>query len=231
MQSGTFPLFMYDIRSWTSLDDFFSEYRYLVATMLCQSLGSVIVGLECILRRNPDIYCDTMGAAFTYPLAKLLFGCHVVAYTHYPIISTDMLQQVRDQRPNHNNSSSISSSISISTLKLVYYKIFAHAYTFVGSFADKVMVNSTWTANHISQLWKLDFNIDEDQLNRNSALSAPMETSTASHRLGQKLFVVYPPCNTAHLQEIALGDEVSRKRVILSIGQFRPEKDHLLQLK
>lgn len=199
--------------------------------MLCQSLSSVIVGLECILRRNPDIYCDTMGAAFTYPLAKLLFGCHVVAYTHYPIISTDMLQQVRDQRPNHNNSSSISSSVSISTLKLVYYKTFARAYSFVGSFADKVMVNSTWTANHISQLWKLDLIIDEGQLHTNSAVSTPIEISTSSHRPGQQLHIVYPPCNTAHLQEIPLGDDASRKRVILSIGQFRPEKDHLLQLK
>lgn len=62
--------------------------RYPVCTMLFQSLASVVVGLECILRFTPDIYCDTMGAAFTYPAAYYLAGAKVIAYVHYPIIST-----------------------------------------------------------------------------------------------------------------------------------------------
>ena len=224
MPSGMSNFFTNEMFCLAVFDCFFSKHRYPIATMLCQSLASVVVGLECIFRLSPDVYCDTMGAAFTYPLAKLLCGCHIVAYTHYPIISTDMLQQVRDQRPNHNNSYSISTSISISAAKLVYYKIFAHAYTFVGSFAEKVMVNSTWTANHISQLWKLDSKSNEDQLAATGILPI-------SHVSRKKLFIVYPPCNTAHLQEISLGDGATRRRVILSIGQFRPEKDHMLQLK
>lgn len=61
--------------------------RYPRFTMIMQSLGSVLVGLECILRLTPDIYFDTMGAAFTYPTARLLAGCRVIAYVHYPIIS------------------------------------------------------------------------------------------------------------------------------------------------
>jgi ALG11 mannosyltransferase N-terminus len=52
-----------------------------------QSLASIIVGLECLLRLTPDILCDTMGAAFIYPLAYLWGGCDVYAYVHYPIIS------------------------------------------------------------------------------------------------------------------------------------------------
>lgn len=62
--------------------------RYPVCTMLFQSLASVLVGLECILRFTPDIYCDTMGAAFTYPATCYLSGAKVIAYVHYPIIST-----------------------------------------------------------------------------------------------------------------------------------------------
>ena len=56
--------------------------------MLFQSLASVLVGLECLIRFTPDIYCDTMGAAFTYPAAYYLTGAKVIAYVHYPIIST-----------------------------------------------------------------------------------------------------------------------------------------------
>ena len=62
--------------------------RYPVGTMLFQSLCSMLVGLECILRFTPDVYCDTMGAAFTYPVVHYLSGAKVVAYVHYPIIST-----------------------------------------------------------------------------------------------------------------------------------------------
>ena len=61
--------------------------RYKRFTMLMQSLGSVVVGLECLLRLTPDVYFDTMGAAFTYPVARLLCSCRVLAYVHYPIIS------------------------------------------------------------------------------------------------------------------------------------------------
>ena len=56
--------------------------------MLFQSLASALVGLECILRFTPDVFCDTMGAAFTYPVAYYLCNAIIVAYVHYPIIST-----------------------------------------------------------------------------------------------------------------------------------------------
>jgi alpha-1,2-mannosyltransferase len=71
--------------------------------MFFQSLASMIIGLECILYCHPDICCDTMGAAFTYPILKMIANSYIMTYTHYPIISSDMLQKVRDQRPSYNN--------------------------------------------------------------------------------------------------------------------------------
>ena len=60
--------------------------------MIGQSLGSICVALECIFLQPVDIYCDTIGAAFTYPVVKgilNMFGrIKVVAYVHYPIISS-----------------------------------------------------------------------------------------------------------------------------------------------
>lgn len=204
--------------------------RYPVATMLCQSLASVFVGAECLFRRCPDVYCDTMGCAFTYPCAKFFFGCTVVAYIHYPIISSDMLQRVRDQRPAHSENGTVSGNISISAAKLVYYQFFAYMYTFVGSFADEAIVNSSWTENHISQLWGLELRGKELELNLNPEDSSK-RSRPPNHRTKKVVLKIYPPCNTTHLQEIPLGDETTRQRIILSVGQFRPEKDHVLQLR
>lgn len=62
------------------------------------------------------------------------------------------------------------------------------------------MVNGTWTYNHIISQWR-----------------QPEKTS-----------IVYPPCDTSDHRK--LGVDGPRQRFILSIGQFRPEKDHIKQL-
>ena len=225
---------------------------YPIATMLFQSLGSVFVGLECLYRYQPDVFCDTMGAAFTYPLAKRIAGLDVIAYVHYPIISSDMLQKVREQRPSYNNDANIAGNVTISSIKLIYYQWFARLYSWVGSYADKVFVNSSWTEKHISQLWGLDIdeNIHSDNLQTTSSPSSPSMTDSHPHppSKSKRLVKLYPPCNTTHLQNIPLGNMGSktsggpssspsgrgspiRVRAVLSIGQFRPEKDHSLQLR
>ncbi|RIB19310.1 Glycosyltransferase Family 4 protein [Gigaspora rosea] len=173
------------------------DSRYPRFTLLGQSLGSIALGFEALKKLTPDIYFDTMGYAFTYPLAKKIFGCRVAAYVHYPTISSDMLNKVQERRPGFNNDNLIAQSRVFSTGKIWYYKIFAYLYSLAGSFAEIVMVNSTWTKGHIDQLW------------------------------GVNSKIVYPPCDTASLSKLPLD---GRQRVIVSVAQFRPEKDHLLQL-
>ena len=116
-----------------------------------------------------------------------------------------MLQKVREQRPSYNNDARITSSIAISNVKLFYYQLFAKAYAFVGNYAQFVIVNSSWTESHISSLWNLE-------------------------KGSRFLMKMFPPCNTTHLQAIPLNSN-RREKVILSVGQFRPEKDHSLQLR
>ena len=180
---------------------------YPIATMICQCIASMVVGIECFLKLTPDIYIDTTGASFTYPLAKIICMSKTIAYVHYPIISSDMLKKVRDQRPSYNNNERIATNLTISRVKLLYYNVFAYLYKFVGLYADIVFVNSSWTYGHMSQLWK--------------------SSST------NKINLMYPPCNTSHLENIPLhiNNEIKRERIIISIGQFRPEKDHMLQLE
>ena len=117
-----------------------------------------------------------------------------------------MLKRVREQRPTYNNNSRISSSSAISSLKLVYYQMFAVLYSIAGKCADKAIVNSSWTEGHIRQLWG----------------SSKWLPNTVIAK-------VFPPCNVEHFSQVDIS--AVRQRSIVSVGQFRPEKDHMLQIR
>ena len=80
-------------------------------------------------------WVDTSGWAFTYPLARLA-GARVAAYTHYPTVSTDMLQRVQSGAAGYNNSAAIAASGLRSAAKLAYYYMFAAAYGAAGGCAQ-----------------------------------------------------------------------------------------------
>lgn len=87
---------------------------------------------------------------------------------------------------------------------MVYYCLFALLYGMAGSCCDLIMVNSSWTLHHILSLWH-----------------APNRTS-----------VVYPPCDVSAFLDVPLEEDGDRKcHSIVSVGQFRPEKDHRLQIR
>ncbi|XP_054001885.1 GDP-Man:Man(3)GlcNAc(2)-PP-Dol alpha-1,2-mannosyltransferase [Hylaeus anthracinus] len=180
-----------------------SMYPYF--TLLGQSLGSIWLGIEALNSLVPDIYIDTMGYAFTYPLFRYIGGCRVATYTHYPTISTDMLRHIYRRVVSHNNRRVIARNPFLSAAKIVYYKLFAFLYGWVGSCAEIIMVNSSWTEEHINAIWK-----------------CPLKT----HR-------IYPPCDVKHLTELPLlsDDEKCDKIRIVSVAQFRPEKNHPLMLR
>ncbi|KAL3159480.1 hypothetical protein ABBQ38_009902 [Trebouxia sp. C0009 RCD-2024] len=175
--------------------------RYPRFTLLGQALGSVRLGYEALTNAVPEVFVDTTGWAFTYPLARLA-GCKVVAYTHYPIISTNMLQRVLMRTLTYNNELAVAKSWLKSLVKMAYYYCVAAAYGAAGGFSNVSIVNSTWTAAHIRQLWWHH--------------KAPI--------------VVFPPCNTLALQQLQL-DRKLKRLYLISVAQFRPEKNHRLQLE
>ncbi|EHB13090.1 Asparagine-linked glycosylation protein 11-like protein [Heterocephalus glaber] len=180
------------------------DSRYPCFTLLGQSLGSIFLGWEALLQCVPDIYIDSMGYAFTLPLFKYLGGCRVGSYVHYPTISTDMLSVVKNQDARFNNAAFISRNPFFSKVKLIYYYLFASIYGLVGSCSDVVMVNSSWTLNHILSLWKV----------------------------GNCTNIVYPPCDVQTFLDIPLHEKKTIPgHLFISIGQFRPEKNHPLQIR
>jgi len=144
-----------------------------------------------------------MGYAFTLPLFKLLGRCKVGCYVHYPTISTDMLERVSNRTESYNNPSVVAKSPVLSSFKLAYYTLFAKLYSSVGRASDVVMVNSSWTENHINSLWKIP----------------------------EKTLKVYPPCDVEDFKKIPLQVKDPAELRIVSVAQFRPEKDHALQLR
>lgn len=64
-------------------------------TMLWQAIASVKVAFEAFVKGAPcDIWVDTMGVGYAYPFMKIFFGVKIVTYTHYPLVSIDMMRVV-----------------------------------------------------------------------------------------------------------------------------------------
>lgn len=68
--------------------------KYPTFTLLWQLIAYNKVCIEALSTVPCDVFIDTIGVGFAYPLVKILFGCKIVSYTHYPTISSDMLKQV-----------------------------------------------------------------------------------------------------------------------------------------
>ncbi|KAA0147910.1 hypothetical protein FNF29_06999 [Cafeteria roenbergensis] len=222
---------------------------YPALTMLGQSLGGMLCTAECVVRCPPTVFVDTMGAPFGYPVAALLSGATVACYTHYPVITPEMTRVVAEGRAAHNNRHAAASPVR-TWLKLAYYRVFAAAYARCGAFCDVVMANSSWTAGHLSELWGGAIRRSDDSgAEGGAAAGAARLPLTGLASAWDALFgtddlasadiqVVFPPCNSEAMAMLplrparrALPAKAQRLPWVVSVGQFRPEKDHSLQLR
>lgn len=179
----------------------------------------MVMAYEAVMRCPPCVFVDTTGLSFAYPMVKLLCppDTRIACYTHYPTISTDMLQRVEARIPAHNNPRSVAASAWRTAAKTAYYRVFASLYGATGRLCvDSAMVNSSWTYSHIASLWGM------------SAETGPQQL--------QRLRITYPPVDVSRLVQLPLRGQGhahggTRERIVLSVGQFRPEKDHQLQIE
>jgi alpha-1,2-mannosyltransferase len=181
-------------------------------TLLGQSLGSLAMAWDAFHLLVPDIFIDTMGYAFALALSSYLFPqIPTGAYVHYPTISTDMLASL-DAETDRGVNAGAGKGLR-GTVKRSYWQWFAYLYGWVGGSVDVVMTNSSWTQNHVRQLW--------GPTRLKSKQSTPLS-------------VVFPPVAVAELVQdnpLTLESEQDRKPVLLYIAQFRPEKNHTLVLR
>ena len=226
-------------------------------TMIGQSLGSMILAFEALWRAPPHLFIDTTGFAFTYPVASLGFGCVVHAYTHYPTISNEMLEVVWNRRAAHNNDVGVAGgsrmALLLARVKWIYYKCFALSYSLVGSQASLVFCNSTWTRNHMDSCWArkagsgllsswgLPAGAIQTVYPPCDTLSLQQIPTGRVRTWAETLAEGAAPVNVSASDDRAAkailslsagaAPEPYRENLIVSLAQFRPEKDHSLQLR
>ncbi|OBZ71200.1 GDP-Man:Man(3)GlcNAc(2)-PP-Dol alpha-1,2-mannosyltransferase [Grifola frondosa] len=178
-------------------------------TLLGQSIGSMYLAWEAMSKLIPDLFIDTMGYAFTFHIVSLLGNIPIGAYVHYPTISTNMVDRVQSRKTWHTNSDAISSSSILSRGKLLYYRLFMYYYAYSLRQASFLMVNSSWTKSHIDAI-----------LQHTDPLLDAIHLLTPLGAL--KILSLWRSVD---------APKSARIRVILSVAQFRPEKDHPTQLR
>lgn len=160
-------------------------------TMFWQLIASISVCFEALMLCPCDIFIDTMGVGYAYPLLKLFFGVKVYSYTHYPLVSYDMMRDVVSGKAQFNNSQEIAKSRVMSEVKKIYYVLLTYLYSICGRLGtDQIATNSTWTNNHILELW---------------------------HK-PQKTRIIYPPVDCQQLIDATPDLTTPRKNLLISFA-------------
>lgn len=104
-----------------------------------------------------------------------------------------------------------------------YYRMFTALYAACLLFSEHTMANSSWTHAHLTSL------LDKG---RQSFLASILLMDEKSYEMNggekAKCEVLYPPCDTAAFTGFGLKN---RSREIVSLAQFRPEKEHWKQIE
>ena len=198
-----------------------SEPRmYPIATLLCQLLLSAPLAIEALLRAYvPGVVVDTSGSTPLIHVVANVFGIDSIAYVHYPLVSSQMLGRVRDGLEMYNNRASFTSGLA-KKAKTIYYMMIRKMYGIAMRNARLVMANSSWTANEVRGAMKMKEEEGEEG------------EEGARERCQGGVHVVYPPCDTARLNALPLKrDRRAGETIFVSVAQFRPEKDHAMQLR
>ncbi|EPY19954.1 alpha-1,2-mannosyltransferase [Strigomonas culicis] len=186
-----------------SLTKWLSGDEYPCLTLFLQTVfGGALLFIDCaVLNRMTPVVIETVGIPMVYWLLRVFVGTTVVSYTHYPIISSTMLSRVSNAQVSTTNHGVAVTNPIVRKIKYVYYYIFYYLYKVMGQFPVIVFANSSWTLGHLKKIF------------------APRDVR-----------LLYPPCDVKGFFTESLPI-AERKPLIVSVGQFRPEKNHMLQLR
>jgi len=178
---------------------YLSPFPFL--TMFLQIIFQMIFAFEICTRVHSDVMIDTTGLPFTYSILGILGNYHLSAYVHYPFISEDMINDIKNGKDGVHSRSLFAKFKFYKKIKLLYYNLILKFYQFNGRFLKFILTNSTWTYTHMKSI------IPE----------VPNE-------------ILYPPCSIGFYKNNSSNNSVRKENVIVSFAQFRPEKNHKLQI-
>ncbi|MCQ2818938.1 MAG: glycosyltransferase [archaeon] len=172
------------------------------ATMILQMFGQMVFAFDILRRNYSDSYIDTTGLPFTYLILSWFGHASVSAYVHYPFISEDMIRDIKNGIQGVHSRGLSSKFKWIIPLKIYYYRLMLLIYKINGYRCKTVLCNSSWTKNHMDAIWKI-----------------------------RQTYLLYPPCSTKSFSDAcASANAFQKKNIIVSFAQFRPEKNHIIQV-
>lgn len=217
-----------------SLRGWIEPKRYPIATLIGQALGSMLLAAEAVARCPPHTLVDTTGLHFSLPLLRLLGVPKLACYVHYPIISSDMVGAVASRQAAHNNARRFVGRLAV--LKLAYYRALVRLYALAGRQSDATMANGSWTANHLRQLWGVEPSLVYPPCDTRQLQALPLEPAAAvgTYESGADSARRGPHGSDRRDESMSMPDHSmmrrGQRRLVLSVAQFRPEKDHAKQL-
>lgn len=122
-------------------------------TMILQIFGQVIFAFEVLTKIHSDYVIDTTGLPFTYWVFSLIGRSNVIAYVHYPFISNIMIEDIQRGLEGVHSRGILSKIPGMKIIKEYYYKVIFHLYKWNGRFVNFQMSNSTWTYEHMTNIW------------------------------------------------------------------------------
>lgn len=138
------------------------------ATLIGQAFGSSVLAYEAVSRLLPDVFVDTMGYPFAYPLVNQVTDAPIAAYVHYPVISTDMLSAMLKNTENVSAAPTAPGKKVVSDatvpkpkprnivfrlVKYIYWRLIAAVYSYCGTYVSVAVANSSWTLAHMRKQW------------------------------------------------------------------------------
>ncbi|CAD7938296.1 unnamed protein product [Amoebophrya sp. A25] len=205
-----------------------------VFTLLLQNLVSIVVAIEACLRCPCDVFVESCGLSFSLPVARLFSGANfVTAYVHYPTMSYDMISRVSNNVQMYNNQRWIAKSRILTQVKLFYYHTFLYIYGLCGMCSHHVWCNSSWTRERIRRIfWGL--RTEEVELlappTDLQSLVGPEDKYLLQGAAKAKGSSLYGLERSPFSVGSATESLAKRKNRVISLAQFRVEKDHALQV-
>lgn len=189
------------------------DFNFPFCTILFQSLAGIPLSVHCMFSYLPSLFIDTRGCPLS-SIAPFFLGCTTVSYVHYPTISDDMVKSVSSGAIAPNNRRG-----GRNPLKLAYYHLVCRPmYFFGGQFVNLAMANSKWTRSHIEKRWG----------GKAALVHPPVDVETFAPAESAS-FVTQADDSETDMQQ-QQQQQPARDIAIISCAQFRPEKEHSLQI-
>lgn len=104
-------------------------------TLVGQAFGMAVLGYEAVSHLMPDVFVETTGLAFSYPVVSWFACVPVVSYVHYPFVQYSMIRTLKWW-----------------SAKQIYWRVLLLAYRWALKFSSVTASNSTWTKAHLQPI-------------------------------------------------------------------------------